>query len=185
MITEHCITCWTKKKAQNFINADTAALPKWTFSKCLDRNYCVWRFAFCFFFSFSFSHVCSFYRQILLFTYYSNTDYALFMEPTATLFRKKKKILKLGPTVLFIHLKIILLQYFQFSVSAKISCIQMKSNGWNIKKNQLVDILALVVFLVLNFVFPIFLSLNGRFFRKKKKKRKFLFLHHVYCLFHS
>ena len=29
-----------------------------------------------------------------------------------------------GPTMLFTHLKIILLQCFQFSVSAKISCIQ-------------------------------------------------------------
>ena len=50
------------------------------------------------------------------------------------LYSEKKYILKLGPTVLFIHLKIILLQYFQFSVSAKISCIQMKSNGWKYKK---------------------------------------------------
>ena len=30
--------------------------------------------------------------------------------------------------VLFAHLKIILLQYFQFSVSAKISCIQTGPN---------------------------------------------------------
>ena len=30
----------------------------------------------------------------------------------------------MGPTVLFTHLKIILLQYFQFSVSATISSIQ-------------------------------------------------------------
>ena len=30
----------------------------------------------------------------------------------------------MGHTILFTHLKIILLQYFQFSVSAKISCIQ-------------------------------------------------------------
>ena len=37
-----------------------------------------------------------------------NTIHALFM----------------GPTTLFIHLKIILLQCFQFSISAKISCIQ-------------------------------------------------------------
>ena len=35
-----------------------------------------------------------------------------------------KKILKMGPTVLFTHLKIILLQCFQFSVSATISSIQ-------------------------------------------------------------
>ena len=36
----------------------------------------------------------------------------------------QKKILKMGPTILFIHLKIILLQYFQFSIFSKISCIQ-------------------------------------------------------------
>ena len=29
-----------------------------------------------------------------------------------------------GPTILFTHLKIILLQYFQFLVLAKINCIQ-------------------------------------------------------------
>ena len=34
----------------------------------------------------------------------------------------------LDPTTLFTCLKIILLQYFQFSVSAKISCIQMDPN---------------------------------------------------------
>ena len=44
----------------------------------------------------------------------SSTVYALFMGPTATLFRIK--ILKMGLTVLFTHLKIILLQCFQFSV---------------------------------------------------------------------
>ena len=36
-----------------------------------------------------------------------------------------KRILKMSPTVLFTHLKIILLQCFQFSVSATISLIQM------------------------------------------------------------
>ena len=40
---------------------------------------------------------------------------ALFMGPVSTLF-SKKKTLKLGPTILFTHLKIILLQCFQFSV---------------------------------------------------------------------
>ena len=117
MITEHCITCWTKKKAQNFINADTAALPKWTFSKCLDRNYCVWRFAICFFFSFSFSHVCSFYRQILLFTHCSNTVYALFMEPTATLFRKKIyiKIGSYGTIYTFKNYFVTVFSVFSFS----------------------------------------------------------------------
>ena len=36
-----------------------------------------------------------------------------------------KKIFKLGPTTLFTHLKIILLQCFQFSIFSKISYIQM------------------------------------------------------------
>ena len=37
----------------------------------------------------------------------------------------KKKKLKIGPTALFTHLKIILLQCFQFSVFSKISYIRM------------------------------------------------------------
>ena len=36
----------------------------------------------------------------------------------------QKKILKIGLTILFTHLKIILLQYFQFSVLVKINSIQ-------------------------------------------------------------
>ena len=59
---------------------------------------------------------------MLLFMHYFNTVHALFMRPTATLF--KKNILKIGPTVLFTHLKIILLQCFQFSVSTTMSLIQ-------------------------------------------------------------
>ena len=47
----------------------------------------------------------------------------LFMGPTISLFRKKN--LKMGLTVLFTHLKIILLQYFQFSDFNKINCIQI------------------------------------------------------------
>ena len=132
MINEHCITCWTKKKAQNFINADTAALPKWTFSKCLDRNYCVWRFGFCFFFFFFFSFTC-FQLLETNFTVHVLQQYCLCtVYGTHRHFIQKKKFLKLGPTVLFTHLKIILLQYFQFSISVKISCIQMnpQSNGW-------------------------------------------------------
>ena len=36
----------------------------------------------------------------------------------------QKKILKMGPTVLFTHSKIILLRYFQFSVFRKKNCIR-------------------------------------------------------------
>ena len=83
---------------------------------------------FSFFFFFFFSRISGrerqnllFMRQMSLFTHCSGTVYALFMGLTATLF---KKILKMGPTVLFTHLKIILLRYFQFSISATISSIQ-------------------------------------------------------------
>ena len=41
-----------------------------------------------------------------------------------SLYSEKKK-LKMGLMILFTHLKIILLQCFQFSVFSKISCIQM------------------------------------------------------------
>ena len=78
-------------------------------------------FPLSFFFLFFFFHAFQggrrqnflFMRQMSLFTHYSGTVYALFMGITTTLL---KKILKMGPTVLFTHLKIILLQYFQFLV---------------------------------------------------------------------
>ena len=43
--------------------------------------------------------------------------WALFMGPAT--WENTNLMLKLGPTILFLHLKIILLQYFQFSVLAK------------------------------------------------------------------
>jgi len=66
---------------------------------------------------FFFPPVFYFLRKLSLFMHCSSTVYALFMGSITTLF---KKILKMGPMVLFIHLKIILLQCFQFLVSAKI-----------------------------------------------------------------
>ena len=93
---------------------------------------CVWihvcgAFAFSLFsvflflsFFFLFSRISG--RQLSLFTHSSSTVHTLFIGPTTTLFRKK--ILKMDLTALFTHLKIILLQCFQFSISAKISCIQ-------------------------------------------------------------
>ena len=42
-------------------------------------------------------------------------SHARFTRPAST-FKKKKTTLKLGPTVVFTHLKIILPQYFQFSI---------------------------------------------------------------------
>ena len=41
-----------------------------------------------------------------------------------------------SPTTLFTHLKIILLQYFQFSVSAKISCIRLDKTYFAETKNK-------------------------------------------------
>ena len=75
-------------------------------SECLDARR-VFEFAFFFLFSFFF----------LLFqtnNTIQNTVHALFKGPTTTLFIKK--ILKMDLTILFTHLKIILLQCFQFSV---------------------------------------------------------------------
>ena len=48
---------------------------------------------------------------------------ALFIVPITTWFRKKN-ILKMGPTALFFHSKIILLRHFWFLVFSKISCIR-------------------------------------------------------------
>ena len=84
------------------------------FCERLDRNYLVsgvLRFGFFFFFlSFFFSRVSAFRRQISLFMHCSFTVHG-----THNHFIQKKKILKMGPTALFTYLKIILLQYFQFS----------------------------------------------------------------------
>ena len=95
------------------------------FSMCLDSRCGRLRFRFQrfpFFLFFSFLFTC--FREtiitiVALFMYCSNTVHGT----TTTLFRKNKKI-KMGHTVLFTYFKIILLQYFQFSVSEKISYIQ-------------------------------------------------------------
>ena len=88
------------------------------------------RFSFLFFlFFFDFTR----FREETKFTVYETnvTVHALFWYYSHTVHRthshiiQKKKIkLKMGPMVLFTHLKIILLQYFQFSISATISSIQ-------------------------------------------------------------
>ena len=101
------------------------------------HNVTVWiqrRCVFPFFFFFFLSHggrrqILLFMRQMSLFTYCFGTVYILFMESTATLF--KKNILKIGFTVLFTHLKIILLQCFQFLVFS-FSNNKFNSNGSNI-----------------------------------------------------
>ena len=88
----------------------------WAYSASM---FCVSHFLF--FFFFFFRHV---WTVIVLFMHMDSLCMrlsTLFTGRTTTLFRKK--ILKMGPMALFTHLKIILLQYFQFLVSAKISCI--------------------------------------------------------------
>ena len=101
--------------------------------RCCCRSHWIWKqretkwvfgctacFWVCIFFSFFF-----FLFFFLLFetnNIIQNTVYILFKGPTTTLFIKK--ILKIDLMILFTCLKIILLQCFQFSVSAKISCIQ-------------------------------------------------------------
>ena len=82
-----------------------------TLSICLDSTSA--STSFLFFFSFFLMHAFHCFRR----------HRALFTRPTTTLFRKK--ILKMSPIALFTHLIIILLQYFQFLVFSKISCIQM------------------------------------------------------------
>ena len=46
------------------------------------------------------------------------------------------KILKMGPTVLFTYLKFILLQFFQFSVLAKINSVQTDPNCQEFKHTR-------------------------------------------------
>ena len=71
-----------------------------------------------FFFSFSFfPFVFYFLRQMTLFITVHRTHNHFI----------KKIYIKKGPIVLLTYLKIILLQYFQFSVLTKISCIKTDS----------------------------------------------------------
>ena len=78
-----------------------------------------------FFSTFSFfSFFFSFQLAIVDFVNCEQCICVLFMVPQITLF--SNFLLKMGSTILFTHLKIILLQcfQFQFSISAKISSIQ-------------------------------------------------------------
>ena len=94
----------------------------------LHLGYCasmflVWRFFFfCFCFFFFFQRVWIITALFMQMDSPCKRQSALFTGPTTTLFRKK--ILKTGTTALSTHLKIILLQCFQFSVFSKISYIR-------------------------------------------------------------
>ena len=82
-------------------------------------------------------HVSFFYFFFLFFSERMNSNYTVHahgftvQETKCTIHRTcnpfflKKKILKMGPTALSAHLKIFLLQYFQFSIFSKISCLRM------------------------------------------------------------
>ena len=83
---------------------------------------CILSLAFSLFFFSFFRHI---WTVTILFMHMDSLckrQSALFTGPTTTLCRKN--ILKMGPTALFNHSKIILLRYFQFSAFSKISCIQ-------------------------------------------------------------
>ena len=93
---------------------------KWVFGSTLS---CVSRLCFPFFFFFFFViiHLQQLLGDYALFIYYSLLFVQLFTTVCATvhyylcnIHQKKKYILKIGPTILFTHLKIILLKYFQF-----------------------------------------------------------------------
>ena len=79
--------------------------------------------SFFFFFFFFFQHVRTVAAPFMHTDSLCGRQSPLFTGPTGTFLRKKKEILKMGPKALFTHLKIILLQCFQFSVFSKISCI--------------------------------------------------------------
>ena len=80
------------------------------------------RLRFSVFFFFFFFFTCfNFRRQLILFTYCSHTVYGIHNHLI-----QKKKNLKMDLMILFTHLKIILLQYFQFSIFNKINCIEYR-----------------------------------------------------------
>ena len=66
------------------------------------------------------THVCVF-RPFFFFSTWTVTSYEFTVQET----KNTIHALFTDPTTLFTHLKIILIQYFQFSVSVKISCIQI------------------------------------------------------------
>ena len=83
---------------------------------------CVLSFTFSFFFFFP-TRMNS--NSTILAHGFTVQDTKCTVHKTYNHFILKKNILKMGPTALFTHLKIILLQCFQFSVFSKISYIQM------------------------------------------------------------
>ena len=96
-----------------------------TYSMCLDMTEtCVYVFISRFLpFFFFLVHICWFFEDKI---HYLWTVHALFTHCACTI--THLKILKIGPMTLFTHLKIILLQYFQFSIFS-FSNNKFNSNG--------------------------------------------------------
>ena len=114
--------CITEKHISEFNLLPLKNLKK--LCECLDSTEsCVHVFQFYvfqfFFFFYSYAWTVTSYGFALQET--KITIHILFITIHSTVYAQK--ILKMGLTVLFTHLKIILLQYFQFSVSATISSI--------------------------------------------------------------
>ena len=95
-------------------------LVKYGFKQRLDTAYNASVMCLAFLFFFFFVYVCVCVEKCVL--WLSSGSRALFMGPT-NLFFLTKLLLKMGLTSLFTYLKIILLQFFQFSVFSKINCI--------------------------------------------------------------
>ena len=96
------------------------SVKKVSLSTCLDCTFCAFQFQRFFFFFFQ--------RMNSKITWvYCAEDKNQYSRTVAILFMHLKR-LKMGSTVLFTHLKIILLQCFQFSVSTTICSIQTDPN---------------------------------------------------------
>ena len=129
-----------KKKSVQLQKLITDIIGNWNFTNPRSLNptnpKCGFGFGVCIFISaFSFF----FFSFFFSFTRFRETKFTVHNCSStvhgtiATLFRKK--MLKMGLTALFTHLKIILLQYFQFSVLVKISSIQTDPKSLNLLIN--------------------------------------------------
>ena len=120
---------------------DTTSHP--ILSICLDpRSHSRFQLFFLFFL-----RVFCFLRQLSLFTHYNNTVHALFMDPTTTLFRKKKFIKNGSHGTIYTFKNyfatVFLVFSFQISISAKISCIQIDPQSSNLTQECKVSSLTL------------------------------------------
>ena len=105
-------TCWEKKKGLKMQTWIWKRRSKPTLSMCLDLRhvYCVCVFFFFTRFALGYETIITVHVLQWYCSHCSNTVHGTYNHFI------QKKILKMGLTVLFTHLKIILLQYFQFSI---------------------------------------------------------------------